>query len=259
MLATWPPIAKIDAEKTLMKTMNTPFLVIGAGRGGTSLLAASLAGHPDIAMAIELFGWTHLMGLAFAHSDPKAIFAERTRAFREGCLAEIRRHAPRKWGDKLTTEHLFGLEDHNALNPPYQDVIERFFEEVVPEFQIVYIMRDGRACIASKVRRTGQSWEHAAFRWHYAVSVLKTLQKLERPVHLLKFENLVSDPRGQLDEVCRYLGLPFHEAVLQQTASANVLPEYRCSEFDRSKLVIPDVPAHILAFIRSDLEYCGYI
>ncbi len=236
-----------------------PFLVLGAGRGGTTLLAACLGGHPDIAMAVEMFGWTHLMGLSMSHSTPAGIFNDRARAFRAGCLDEIKRNRPRKWGNKLTTEHLFGLEDHNALNPPYQDVLTRFFESVVPEFQIVFIIRDGRTCVESKVRRTGQTWEHAAFRWHYAVQVMKAVQGLQRPTCVVRFEDLVTEPRTLLIRVCGYLGLPFHETMLAQTQSERVFPEYRTDQFDRTKLRLPDIPPHVPSFIRPDLEYCGYL
>lgn len=208
---------------------------------------------------MELFGWTHLLGYQLSHTSPDRIFAERAGMFRQACLTEIRRHPTKKWGNKLTTEHLFGLEDHNALNPPYQPILDRFFREVVPEFQIVFILRDGRTCVSSKVRRTGQTWEHAAYRWHYAVRVLKTLQQLTRPVCIVRFEDLVREPRASLERICDYLLVPFHQSMLRQTQSELLMPEYRNVEFDRSKLAVPDLPEHIAAFLRPDLEYCGYL
>jgi len=235
-----------------------PFLALGAGRGGTSLLGACLAGHSRIALAMELFGWNLLMGCGLSHRKPDDVLPDRVREFRAGCLKEVKRHKPLMWGNKLTTEQLFGLEDHNALNPPYQDVLARFFAEAVPEFRIIFIVRDGRACVASKVRRTGQAWEQAAYRWHYAVRVMKAVQALERPTCIVRFEELIASPETTLRKMCEYLNLEFQATMLQQTESEIIMPEYRNTGFDAGKLSIPELPPHILQFIRPDLDYCGY-
>lgn len=240
-------------------TAGQPFLILGAGRGGTSLLAASLAGHSRLAVAMELFGQSHLLGLDLTQGGDPDVFGLRTRVFRAGCLEEIRRHPGRSWGDKLTTEQLFGLEDHNAANPPYVDLLDRFFTEVVPEFRIIFILRDGRSCTASKVHRTGQSWEHAAFRWHYSVRVLKAVRRLQRPVCEVRFEHLVTDPTPVLESACRCLGVEFEPALLEQTASEAMLPEYRRLGFDPGRAGVPDVPPNVSAFLQPDLEYCGYV
>jgi len=236
-----------------------PFLLLGAGRGGTSLLAACLSGHSGIAMAMEYMGWSHLMGLSLAHKAPPAIFDERVKAFRRGCLQEIQRHPDQIWANKLTTEQLAGLEDHNALNPPYQNLITRFCEEAVPEFHILFILRDGRSTVASKVRRTGQSWEQAAFRWHQSVRMYWALSKQNRPFHAVRFEELVREPESVLRDVCAFLDLPFEESMLHQTESHLLLPEYRMRGIDPAKADIPELPESILAFLKPDLVSLGYL
>lgn len=236
----------------------SPFLLLGAGRGGTSLMAASLAGHSRLVVAMEYLGASHLLGMGLTQAADLDVFSMRTRAFREGCLSEIRRHPGRIWGNKITTEHLFGLEDHNAVHAPRIDVLRRFFEETVPEFRIVFIVRNGRACVASKVRRTGQTWEQAAFRWHYCVRVLKVVRGLQRPVCTIRFEDLVTDAAATLQAASRYLGVEFEPGMLQQTASTSLLPEYRRGGFEAGRAEVPDVPRHVEAFLRPDLDYCGY-
>lgn len=237
-----------------------PFLLLGAGRGGTSVLAAALAGHSRIVVAMEAFGLSCLLGMGpgLAYGHDRDVFSARTRAFREACFCEAGRHRGRIWGNKITTEHLFGLEDHNAVHPPYVDVLDRFFREAVPEFRIILIIRDGRACTASKVRRTGQTWEQAAFRWHYSVRALKAVRQLGRPACEVRFEDLVADPEPVLERVCRHLEVPFERGMLHQTESPKLLPEYRRSTFDSSRAAVPDVPDHIAAFLQPDLAYCGY-
>lgn len=235
----------------------SPFLIIGAGRGGTSLLASCLGGHSRTHVAMELFGADVLMGHGMPPGNRRSLLETRIRRFRDCCEEERARFPGVIWGNKITTEHLYGLEDHNALNPPYRDVI-RPFRETMGDYRVAFILRDGRSCIASKTRRTGQPLAQAAFRWRYSVAVLRSLQASGMPFTLVKFEELVLRPRETLEGVCAGLDLDFEEAMLGQTASKALIPEYRQDGFIADKAGIPDLPEDILCFIRSDLEYCGY-
>jgi hypothetical protein len=140
---------------------NFEFLVIGAGRSGTSLLAGLLDFHDRLEVGFEQFSEGYLMGAALATSGP-AIFDDRVRAFLDSCRDEARRYPGRIYGNKITTEQLFGLEDHNTANPDAKiDVFDRFFNHFMKGRKIVFVLRDGRTCVRSKVARTGQSVELA--------------------------------------------------------------------------------------------------
>jgi hypothetical protein len=47
--------------------------------------------------------------------------------------------------------------------------------------------------------------------------------------------------------------------MLLGTNNNKMLPEYRKTGFDGSKTEAIDLPDHILAKIKEDLEYCGYL
>ena len=105
---------------------DSPLLVIGAGRGGTSLLAACLDGHPKITMRSEFMSTEVLVGDNFPVSLISRLSEERLARFRALCDEDRARHLGKIWGNKLTTEQFAGLEEHNALNGVCVNMIERF-------------------------------------------------------------------------------------------------------------------------------------
>jgi hypothetical protein len=238
---------------------NFEFLVIGAGRGGTSLLAGLLDFHDRLEVGFEQFSEGYLMGAALATSGP-AIFDDRVRAFLDSCRDEARRYPDRIYGNKITTEQLFGLEDHNAANPDAKiDVLDRFFNHFMKGRKIVFVLRDGRTCVRSKVARTGQSVELACERWKYSVEVYRFLRARDHDTLCVRFEDLLLHPEQALADVCAVLGVPYQESMLRGTGNAKMRLDYRQQQLDASKLELIDVPAGCIERISDELKLCGYI
>lgn len=235
---------------------NFHFLVLGPGRGGTSLLQSCLDAHSRLAVAYEC-AREELLGFGIPHADFTNIVQERTRLFMDKCLAEAEKSRPKLWGNKITTEQLFALTDQFALNPPYKDVAELFFEQTLPDAPVVFIMRDGRSCIASKVKRTRQPLILATFRWRYAAQVYRYLREQRGKTLGLRFEDLLANPEQELRKVCDFLGVEFEPRMLCCT-HPSMPPEYLQPGFDTGKARVPDTPKEILEYIRDDLTYCGY-
>jgi hypothetical protein len=105
---------------------DSPLLVIGAGRGGASLLAACLDGHPNIIMRSEYMTTEVLIGDNFPVSAISLLAEERLASFCALCEEDRARHPGKIWGNKLTSEQFARLEEHNALNGVCANVIERF-------------------------------------------------------------------------------------------------------------------------------------
>ena len=111
-----------------MAADNFEFLVIGAGRGGTSLLAGLLDFHDQLDVGFEQYSEAYLAGTALADVKGPDIFETRVLAFLRSCQEEATRVPDQRYGNKITTEHLFGLEDHNVANPDAKtDVLDMFF------------------------------------------------------------------------------------------------------------------------------------
>lgn len=243
------------------------FLIVGAGRGGTSLLTGLLDGHSRLEAAFEMFAVKRLSG----ESGPlrrvvaqtlkrRRVIHERVRAFKRDCLREARKHPGLLWGNKITTEQIRLLEDHNRLNPHAQvDVLDFFFRESFGDVKVVFILRDGRACVRSKMTRAGLSLEEACERWRYSVKVYKYLSEERSNRISLKFEDLLREPSVELSRVCEFLEVEYEPRMLKGTLSEKIPPEYRRPSFAEEKARAGFEDDGLLSLIEDEMRYCGYI
>lgn len=235
------------------------FLILGAGRGGTSLVAGLLDSHPQLEVGFELYAVDCLMGKALL-AEPADCIHHRTRTFRAACEQAARQFPDRFWGNKITTEQLFGLEDHNRLNPAAQlSVMDHFFQEAMAGVRVVFVLRDGRSCVRSKVMRTGQSWESACDRWLYSVSVYEYLAQRLPGALLLRYEDLLSAPEATLGSACGFLGLDYDPVMLRGTSNTKMRPEYRFGRIASEKALPPELDPRWEERIRPGLLRAGYL
>jgi len=238
---------------------NFRFLVLGPGRGGTSLLAGLLDQHSQLEVGFEKCSINCLMRHKVSIEGHR-IFDERVKTFLSCCHKEARRFPDKIWGDKITTEQLYGLEDHNKANPEEKiDILDQFFNKYLSEIKVVFILRDGRTCINSKVARTGISAANACERWKYAVKVYKFFKNSHHNNITIKFEELLINPEDTLNRICMFLGITYQEKMLMGTNNPKIIPEYRQTKFDLTKLELRDIPPECMYKIAEDLKYCNYI
>jgi hypothetical protein len=237
---------------------NFRFLIIGAGRGGTSLLAGLLDYHPQIEVAFE-FRARVLLGKGLAHTGSE-LFQKRASAFIEACKKEASKYPGLLWGNKITTEQLYGLEHHNKYNPDNRiDTLDIFFNQYLMDKQVVFILRDGRNCIHSKVRRKGQPFEKAARWWQYSVECYRFFRTRHTKSICIRFEDLIRNPEEIMMEICRFLKVTYYNEILSGTGNTKIRSEYRQNRFDQSKAIPAALPGHILDMIEDDLRYTGYL
>jgi len=237
---------------------NFRFLILGAGRGGTSLLAGLLDAHRRLEVGFEQFAIPILMGQQFRHRRHQ--MEERTTAFLRACQEEAARFPGKIWGDKITTEQLHALADPDPQHPEdsvsKEQLLDYFFNGPARDLKIVFILRDGRTCVRSKVSRTGQDVALACQRWLFSVQVYQFLSG--RPsCHCLKFENLLQHPAAELQGICEFLEIPYEASMLQGTANSKMRPEYQLSTIDAAKLTLQGVPEG-LECLDEALRECGY-
>lgn len=242
-----------------MQKEHFEFLIVGAGRGGTSLLAALLDEHGSLEVGFELFSVAFLMGRDL-HCQDTHIFDRRVTAFISACEQEAKGYPNAIWGNKITTEQIASLDEHNSANPRARiDILDKLFNVYLENRKIIFILRDGRACVDSKVRRTGQSFELACQRWRYSVRVYKFLTNHHSDNLCIRFEDLLLHPERTLRDVCHFMEIPYQEQMLKGSNNKKILPEYRQNQIDTSKAASVDFPSEYLALIRDDLEYCDYL
>jgi hypothetical protein len=215
------------------------FHIFGAGRGGTSLIAGLLDAHPECEVSFERWSVPFLMN----GGEP----ASRVQAYLVACRSDEIASPKRVWGHKTTTEQIAAAGDTSEFIAATRDI------------PAIFILRDGRTCIASKVRRTGQPIEQAIERWRFSIHFWEMLRSSGQTLLTIKMEELIISPEATLTRACEFLNLPFHAAMLQGTRSDRMLPEYRRQGFDESAISLPAADPSWLPKIAAELEAAGYM
>jgi len=215
-----------------------PIFVVGCPRSGTTLLQVMLHGHPRIAIPLETrflvrtyrdrrrFGdlrdvqnrralarWVtgstqgrfRRLGLDADTVTGKIVDGPPTLGSALGIVfaAYAERFGKSRWGDK---------------RPGYWqdlDVLLRLF----PDAQIVHLVRDPRACVASLTR---MPWWREGFDAAVATWLLAQ-QRCRRDMrhapagtyHEMSYERLVTRPEGELRRLCMFLGEDFDTGMLE--------------------------------------------
>ena len=234
--------------------------VVGCGRGGTSLLFALLDAHPDCEMVSETNSTACLMPgegvVAAPHQSLRARTAERVDRFLAACAAAADQSRKPIWGHKTTTEHVLGLyepsiEDEGDFRPG------NYFVERTRAIPTLFIVRDGRTCVPSKVRRTGQPLDVAIARWRFSIHLLEDYRQRHDRLLVVRMEDLVLKPVETLAAVCAFMELPYSAAMLAGTASGKIRPECRQMGFDESVVALSGNPPWV-GLIEPELAMAGY-
>jgi hypothetical protein len=234
-----------------MSNNNFSFLIIGAGRGGTSLLAGLLDYHTQVEVAFELFATDYLMGQQLTNQETD-IFQQRVTAFIHGCQQTAQASSKPIWANKITTEQIASLESYN------QSALDSLFNQYLKNIKVIFILRDGRSCVNSKVQRTGQPMQTACERWLYSVKCYQFF--LQRSNSLcIKFEDLLYQPKTVLNQVCDFLNIAYQDAMLAGISNNKMLPDYQNSCFDITKTQSISLPDEFLQLIDKALRACSYL
>jgi len=246
------------ASRLAVRAARMSFLICGAGRSGTSLLMGMLDNHDRLEVAFE---WQAacLYEEGKFERGPDAR-DRRIRAFVAECEREAAHHSDKIWGNKITTEQLDGLNDLHQKCPHHRaGVLDAFFNHHLRGVKVVYIIRDGRTCVRSKINRTTQSIEAACRRWNYAVEVLQFLKERHSGNMTLRFEDLVTAPEATLRRICAFLEVEFQPAMLLGTTNSKIPAEYRRVGLDLDRLNLDGIPGEWARHIVPGLRYCGYV
>jgi SAM-dependent methyltransferase len=148
-------------------------------------MAALLGSHPDIyAIPFE----TNLFGLIESRS-------------------EIERHLS-DFATSAETRCVYICEK----TPIHVRQLEKVFD-YFPEARVILMFRDGRDVVASLKRRTGLLLPGIE-RWVRDTGL--TIRRRSDPrVLVVQYEALIQDSVGTLEEICRYLGLAYDDAMLR--------------------------------------------
>lgn len=225
--------------------MNKPelkrfFFIVGVGRSGTSLLMSMLNAHPEIILPPE----THFFG-NYVMRNPRISTAD----FKAKLLTD-HRFARLGMSEEDISQVLAGMEgmfsplvfyramlvhysrqrdgwvigDKAPKNVEYLPTIKRLF----PDAMIIHIIRDPRDVYLSRTKAKWSSGysdtaHYVACRSQYLLGSDLGPRLFGDRYYQMRYEDLLSDPEGQLQSVCRWLGVEFKEQMLMFAQSAREL------------------------------------
>lgn len=171
------------AETVYLEGIKRVAFVCGCGHSGTTLLARILGAHSQI----------------FVPSTETNAFLDEARM-------------PERL-DRLRKNTLASGKPYLVEKTPRHVRRMTVIRAAVPGAKFVIIVRDGRDVTASLGKRLGGDYAAALERW--VKDNTRVLKERKRPdVHLLRYEDLVTDAPGTIRKVCDFLGVPYEESML---------------------------------------------
>ena len=202
--------------------------LVGAPRSGTTILQSLLAAHPEIISFPESKFFHYLLYEEFATKLPNRLetfFRDEINrpellndfddsqtqqnkaswfvSILDGLAVEENKNI---WLEK-TPEHIYFIED---------------IQRLLPDAKFIHILRNGMDTIASMYEATrnfnelwGGVWDldGCIERWEYAV--LTSHKYLNNSNHILvKYEELVDNKNLVLADICNFIGIEYHTAML---------------------------------------------
>ncbi len=202
--------------------------VVGVFRSGTSLLTLILNQHPSVALMYECDLWNFpklLMPLRFRHD-----WASRIEFYNQSLSRHrlIELNAPVPPGEFNVPEDLYrayGRKKNATIigekSPFFCNRLERLFA-LYPEAAFIFVWRDP-AEVYRSVRKAGETsrffgragmLSRFVFLQESAIRQLASIRHGGARVHRVNYADLVEDSPRVCQELCRFLGVPFHPPML---------------------------------------------
>lgn len=219
----------------------TPIFVIGAPRSGTTFLASSIGGHPDIVSLPELHFLFQMMEeeivLGPLKTDRKVELLNADFYFRSlqlfdtrgqlvGCVEgkgvkSLALDIVRRFNEKNEQKEYSLWVEHSSYSHLYIHMIKQVF----PNARFVHSVRDPRAVYSSTVQ---VPWGYrdvvtGANAWKKVVTDILSKERYF-DVHSTKYEDLIVSPEVEMRRVSTYLDIEFDKGML--TNNGLDLPNY---------------------------------
>lgn len=224
-----------------------PVFVVGCPRSGTTLLSLMIHAHPRLAIPPEsrflLTTWRKreqfgdLSTLRQRRALARACTGKGSKLRHLGLDPKETRQAvlaaPPTLGSAFGTVFKLYADTHGAARwgdkrPAYYSEVDVLLQ-LFPDAQIVHIVRDGRANVASLKRMPWWPYDSigSMAAWSQAeYCSRRNAKRLPADVfHVVRYESLVADPEPVLRELCDFLEEDFDPAMLEPAEVRGVVPE----------------------------------
>jgi len=216
-----------------------PVFVVGFPRSGTTLLQVMLDAHPRLALLTEVHFFSEILQIrrtvpTLDTAADVTRFLELVRRcghFRrlidgEQLLSKVEQQLSTWPRRSYELFYRLLLEENGRIRGAARfgektPVNVRYLDDLVaifPRARIVHIVRDPRAAVASALRMPWYPKEVVtnSLKWYLDVRA-GTLFAEKHPdlIYEVRYEDLVSEPRRELERICDFLGESFDERMLQ--------------------------------------------
>lgn len=214
-----------------------PLFVVGLGRSGTKLLAELLDGHPQINLSPIESHFIPALIRRFGSPPPfadAATFQQFVDALQNTTLSE-------NYQDRsLTPEYIQQHADLNSWASIFEAVIKYYaprpedadsiwgektpeyvnqtalLKSLYPQAKFLHIVRDPRDNVLSFRNSWGRNIYRAAENWRISMeNIRRKTSDLGDDYLEVHYEDLISDARSSLEQVCAFLGIEFTESMLK--------------------------------------------
>ena len=241
-------------------TASSPIFILGAERSGTTLLRLMLTAHPAICIPPESLFFVALESKYGTVSD----LLPQIKDFLND-LYNNNFHRFWEWNvdrqlllNNLTNNQQLSYE--RAVSTVYQTYRQQFdptasiwgdknpfhiyqlgkIRRYFPGVKVILIVRDFRACYSSvkklvaKEEERGEVWpgiktvEGLTHQWNQVVKIIEKYHQKWDNFYLISYEYLVNEPSAQLAEICKWLGVDFHDSMLEfyhKNATEGLVPQ----------------------------------
>jgi len=210
-VARWRPEAERDPRPA-------PVFLVGFPRSGTTLLDTMLMGHPDIEVLEEEPTLLEAFHILKDHNELPLATDDQIRAARDAYFEAAQKLTPLKPGNLLVDKNPLAM---NAL-----PVIRRLF----PDARIILALRHPCDVVLScyvtnfNLNDGMANFVHldtAADLYDLSFTYFERCQQLmPMPMHPVIYENVVADQQRELVGLFDFLGLDWHDAVLDHQTTA---------------------------------------
>lgn len=217
--------------------------LVGCPRSGTTLLQSMIAAHPQIASFPESHFFEHL-NASWPWGPVLGLASRRAQSQFEKFLAVIgeekmRQYVPNKaWFSQQYASGFIQVLDTVTQQKGKSLWLEKTpqhlhqiapIEKFVKDAQFIHLIRNGADVVSSLYEA---SRKHSEKTWGGPWSVDKCIQTwvkdvevsrrhLDKSNHtLVRYEQLVEDPRSVLPKLCEFMGVEFDEKMLQEYGAA---------------------------------------
>lgn len=242
---------------------DAPFFIVGSPRSGTTLLEQLVNRHSRLYVPPET-AFFHLLnrhGLlpsesaaggiesfvnAYLHSSAAHLLNLGDGEIVQEQLLENARCYADVFSNLLDILKKISGKPRIGEKTPHHLRVADYIAQQLPDAKFIAVIRDGRSVVKSRMNHPG--WEHnllaAARIWSDDAKLLRKLLNCEHAarVHLIRYEQLVTDPESVLRGICDFLGEGYEDSMLREKSQAENVPRQHSEYYQQDWMAKSTTP-----------------